>query len=81
MRIRAPGGKLLVRRFLARHSLQVLLDYIAAQGFHTQDYKVLTTFPRKDVSLTIPCSQRTQPSVFLFAVYSAQSAEQFWLCS
>ena len=55
MRIRAPGGKLLVRRFLARHSLQVLLDYIAAQGFHTQDYKVLTTFPRKDVSLTFPC--------------------------
>lgn len=50
IRVRAPANKLIVRRFLAVHTLQTLLDYVASEGFHTQDYKVLTTFPRRDVS-------------------------------
>lgn len=27
----------------------MLLNYIVSKGFHLEDYKVLTTFPRKDV--------------------------------
>ena len=50
VRVRVPQQKdPLVRRFLAHNTLQTLLDYVTSQGYHTQDYKLLTTFPRKDV--------------------------------
>lgn len=51
IRFRAPEGKVLVRRFLASNSLQILLNYVTSQGYHTTEFKVLTTFPRKDVSI------------------------------
>jgi hypothetical protein len=50
LRIRCPGGDNLVRRFLAQHSLQILLNFVASKGFPSSEYKLLTTFPRKDVS-------------------------------
>ena len=51
IRVRGPEGLTLKRRFLASQPLQLLFNYLTAKGFHTPDeYKVLTTFPRRDVS-------------------------------
>ncbi|XP_064606655.1 FAS-associated factor 1-like [Liolophura sinensis] len=51
IKIRVPGGDVLQRRFLATNTLNVLLNFVASKGFHTEDFKLLTTYPRKDVSL------------------------------
>ena len=50
IRFRVPGGETMSRRFLAQNTLQILLNFITSKGFHVEDYKVLTTFPRRDVS-------------------------------
>lgn len=31
---------------------QVLLNYLVVQGFHTEEYKVISSWPRRDVSMT-----------------------------
>ena len=53
IRIRCPEGVVLTRRFLAQHPLQVLLNFVTSKGFHMEEYKVITTFPRRDVSTGI----------------------------
>ena len=58
LRVRVPAGDddddksggNLERRFLASDTLAVLLDYLASKGFHPDEYKVLSSWPRRDVS-------------------------------
>ncbi|KAK7501481.1 hypothetical protein BaRGS_00007285 [Batillaria attramentaria] len=50
LRFRIPGGQLIERRFWADNTLQDLLNFLTGKGFHTEDYKVLTTYPRRDVT-------------------------------
>uniref|UniRef100_UPI00358E441F FAS-associated factor 1 n=1 Tax=Myxine glutinosa TaxID=7769 RepID=UPI00358E441F len=50
VRIRTPSGNFLERRFLAAQPLSFLLDFIASQGFPLHEYKLLSTYPRRDVS-------------------------------
>jgi len=50
IRIRLPGGENISRRFLACEPLQVLLHFIVTKGFATDCHKVLTTFPRRDLT-------------------------------
>uniref|UniRef100_A0A8C4Q750 Fas (TNFRSF6) associated factor 1 n=1 Tax=Eptatretus burgeri TaxID=7764 RepID=A0A8C4Q750_EPTBU len=50
VRIRTPSGNFLERRFLAAQPLSLLLDFIASQGFPLHEYKLLSTYPRRDVS-------------------------------
>lgn len=52
LRFRVPKGETITRRFLAENTLGNVLNYLTSQGYHTEDYKVLTTFPRRDVSIT-----------------------------
>ena len=40
----------LERRFLASQTLQTVLDYLTTEGFPSSDYKVLSSWPRRDVS-------------------------------
>ena len=40
----------LERRFLASDSLQTVLDYLTIEGFPEEEYKVLSSWPRRDVS-------------------------------
>ena len=40
----------LERRFLATDTLQTVLDYLTIEGFHHEEYKVLSSWPRRDVS-------------------------------
>ena len=56
LRIRCPDGRVLNRRFLAQDPLQVLLTYVGSEGFEPNTYKLLTTYPRKDVSLLVVVS-------------------------
>jgi len=49
IRFRTPGSQL-QRRFLASDPLSTLLLYLRSEGFRTGDYKVLTSFPRRDIS-------------------------------
>ena len=48
-RFRTPASQL-QRRFLASDPLSTLLLYLRSEGFRTGDYKVLTSFPRRDIS-------------------------------
>ena len=41
---------MITRRFLASESLQTLLNFVASKRFATNDHKLLTTYPRRDVS-------------------------------
>lgn len=51
LRIRTPSGEFIERRFLSSSPLQVLLTFVASKGFPCHDYKLLSTFPRRDVSI------------------------------
>ena len=53
LRIRCPDGRILNRRFLASEPLRVLIMYVGSVGFEANTYKLLTTFPRKDVSASV----------------------------
>lgn len=53
IRFRLPEGKTSTRRFLADEPLQVLLDYLLVEGYPHDEYKVLSSWPRKDVSKCI----------------------------
>ncbi|GAB6026559.1 hypothetical protein CHUAL_012975 [Chamberlinius hualienensis] len=50
IKIRLPNGEAITRRFLANTKLKVLLDYITVQGYPSNDYKVLSSWPRKDLT-------------------------------
>ena len=46
-----PNGSSMTRRFLADEPLLTLFNFCTVQGFHTpDDFKVITTFPRRDIT-------------------------------
>lgn len=50
IRFRLPNGDNLERRFLATTTLKILLDYLTVQGFPVQEYKVISSWPRRDLT-------------------------------
>ncbi|KAH3697404.1 FAS-associated factor 1-like [Dreissena polymorpha] len=50
LRIRCPDREMLLRRFYGRNKLRAVMNFITSKGFHLSDYKLLTTFPRRDLS-------------------------------
>lgn len=50
LRIRTPSGEFFERRFLASSNLQVVFDFVASKGYPWEEFKLLGTFPRRDVS-------------------------------
>ena len=44
------GNQQLERRFLASNTLQTVLDYLTTEGYPSSDFKVLSSWPRRDVS-------------------------------
>ncbi|XP_060601167.1 FAS-associated factor 1-like [Ruditapes philippinarum] len=50
LRIRTPDRQMLLRKFYGSNKLEAVVNYITSQGFHMTDYKLLTTFPRRDLS-------------------------------
>lgn len=49
IRFRSPAGQL-ERRFTADTPLQTLLDYCVVQGYPPAEYKIISSWPRRDVS-------------------------------
>lgn len=50
IRIRQPTGEFFERRFLGTSPLRHLLKYVASKGYPTDEYKLISSFPRRDVS-------------------------------
>ncbi|XP_022174084.1 FAS-associated factor 1-like isoform X2 [Myzus persicae] len=50
IRFRLPLGKFLERRFLASDILQVLFDYLYISGFSQKEFKVISSWPRRDLT-------------------------------
>lgn len=50
LKMRLPDGTVVQRRFLASVSLQVVISYLGSEGYFPDEYKIITSYPRKDVS-------------------------------
>ncbi|XP_040563996.1 FAS-associated factor 1 isoform X2 [Lepeophtheirus salmonis] len=50
LRIRAPDGTSLERRFNQNSSIRIVLDYLFTKGYSEEEFKVLTSFPRRDLT-------------------------------
>ncbi|XP_065104561.1 FAS-associated factor 1 isoform X1 [Paramisgurnus dabryanus] len=64
LRIRTPSGEFLERRFLSNCKLQVLFDFIASKGYPTDEFKLLTTFPRRIITQLDPASSLMDAKLF-----------------
>lgn len=53
VKIRLPGGKFLERKFRPDTPLQILLNFLIVEGYPTDEYKVLSSWPRRDVSKSL----------------------------
>lgn len=50
IRFRLPKGENLERRFKANSPLKVLLDYLIVKGYPSEEYKVISSWPRRDLT-------------------------------
>jgi hypothetical protein len=50
IKVRLPSGNFLERRFQANAILQTILNFLIVKGYPTEEYKVLSSWPRRDVS-------------------------------
>lgn len=50
IRVRKPTGEFILRRFTIDTKLSILFKFIESQGFPMDEYKVISSFPRRDVS-------------------------------
>uniref|UniRef100_A0A8C5BF83 Fas (TNFRSF6) associated factor 1 n=1 Tax=Gadus morhua TaxID=8049 RepID=A0A8C5BF83_GADMO len=64
LRIRTPSGEFLERRFLGSCKLQVLFDFVASKGYPFEEFKLLTTFPRKNITQLDPGSTLLDAKLF-----------------
>ncbi|XP_057212336.1 FAS-associated factor 1 isoform X1 [Triplophysa rosa] len=64
LRIRTPSGEFLVRRFLGSCKLQVLFDFVASKGYPSDEFKLLTTFPRRNITQLDPAWNLMEAKLF-----------------
>lgn len=64
LRIRTPSGEFLERRFLGGCKLQVLFDFVASKGYPFDEFKLLTTFPRRNITQLDPGSTLLEAKLF-----------------
>lgn len=50
IRFRLPKGENVERRFSADNPLRVLLDFLVVQGYPSEEYKVISSWPRRDLT-------------------------------
>lgn len=56
IRFRLPKGETIVRRFQCATPLKVLLDFLVVQGYPSTEYKVISSWPRRDLTSLDPKS-------------------------
>ncbi|KAM7388253.1 hypothetical protein PAMP_024443 [Pampus punctatissimus] len=64
LRIRTPSGEFLERRFLGICKLHVLFDFVASKGYPFDEFKLLTTFPRRNITQLDPGSTLLEAKLF-----------------
>lgn len=64
LRIRTPSGEFLERRFLGSCKLQVLFDFVASKGYPSDEFKLLTTFPRRNITQLDPAWNLLEAKLF-----------------
>lgn len=64
IRFRLPSGEFIQRRFLINHKLQAIIDFITSHGYFTESYKLLSSWPRRD--LTTESVDKTLEELKLF---------------
>ncbi|KAM3876036.1 FAS-associated factor 1 [Diretmus argenteus] len=64
LRIRTPSGEFLERRFQGSCKLQVLFDFVASKGYPFDEFKLLTTFPRRNITQLDPGSTLLDAKLF-----------------
>lgn len=64
LRVRTPSGEFLERRFLGSCKLQVLFDFVASKGYPSDEFKLLTTFPRRNITQLDPGSTLMEAKLF-----------------
>lgn len=81
IRIRMPNGEFIERRFSGEAPLEALLLFVAAKGFPIDEYKVISSWPRRDVSLFL--SSRRLESTISNSLFSlpVDGAEQARIAS
>uniref|UniRef100_A0A182QTK5 UBX domain-containing protein n=1 Tax=Anopheles farauti TaxID=69004 RepID=A0A182QTK5_9DIPT len=50
IRVRTPSGEMLERKFTVDTPLELLLNYITAEGYLVDEFKVISGWPRKDLT-------------------------------
>ncbi|XP_035906518.1 FAS-associated factor 1 [Anopheles stephensi] len=50
IRVRTPAGEMLERKFTVDTPLELLLNYITAEGYLIDEFKVISGWPRKDLT-------------------------------
>lgn len=50
VRFRLPDGEILQRRFGAKEKLSALIDFVTGHGFFPDEYKLLSSWPRRDLT-------------------------------
>ncbi|XP_017835852.1 FAS-associated factor 1 isoform X2 [Drosophila busckii] len=75
IRVRKPTGDHLERRFSIYHTLQDLLNFVAANGFLIDEYKVFSGWPRRD--LTAIDGSQTLESLKLYPQETVILEERF----
>ena len=50
IRFRKPSGEFFERRFIVDTKLKILLNFATANGFLVDEFKIISSFPRRDVS-------------------------------
>ncbi|XP_063894233.1 FAS-associated factor 1 isoform X1 [Helicoverpa armigera] len=56
VRLPPPHERCLERRFHAHDTLAALLDFLASKGYPQESYKVISSWPRRDLTLESPSS-------------------------
>lgn len=51
IRVRLPAGKFLERKFQPDTPLQTLFNFLIVEGYPTEEYKLLSSWPRRDLTL------------------------------
>ncbi|KAM8952120.1 LOW QUALITY PROTEIN: FAS-associated factor 1-like [Lycaon pictus] len=64
LRIRTSSGEFLERRFLDCNKLQIVFDFVASKGFPWDEFKLLSTFPRRDVTQLDPNKSLLEVKLF-----------------
>uniref|UniRef100_A0A182KBG4 UBX domain-containing protein n=1 Tax=Anopheles christyi TaxID=43041 RepID=A0A182KBG4_9DIPT len=50
IRVRTPAGEMLERKFTVDTPLELLLNYITAEGYLIDEFKVISSWPRRDLT-------------------------------